>query len=82
PTHKHHLSVAFCKPFTDGGYLAAQIPGFSVTKARISFGSFLWTWPGRLICGLFGYRFYEKRFCWIFPASSVIVELKVNKPAA
>jgi hypothetical protein len=80
PTHIHHLSVAFCKPFTEG-YLAAQLPGFSVSRAKITFGSFFWTWPGRLICALFGTRFYEKRFCWIFPASSVVVELTVNRSA-
>ena len=78
PTHIHHLSVAFCKPFTQG-YLAAQLPGFQLSKARITFGSFFWTWPARLICALFGYRTYEKHFCWMFPASSVVVELVVNK---
>jgi hypothetical protein len=78
PTHIHHLSVAFSKPFTTG-YLSAQIPGFSLTKAKITFGSVLWTWPGRLICALFGNRTYEKRFCWICPASSIVVELQVSK---
>ncbi len=78
PTHIHHLSVSFCAPFVEG-YLSEQLPGFSVTKQKISFGSFLWTWPGRLIYALFGDRFYEKHFCWVFPASSVIVELSVDK---
>jgi len=79
PTHLHHLSVAFCKPFTEG-YLSAQMPGFRVVKQKITFGSLFWSWPGRLICALFGYRFYEKRFCWMFPASSVVIQLKVEKP--
>ena len=78
PTHIHHLSIDFCKPIT-AGYLTKQIPGFDITSQKITFGSFLWTWPGRLICALFGYRFYEKRFAWVFPASSVVVELVVNK---
>lgn len=78
PTHIHHLSAAFHKPFTEG-YLAAQMPGFSLVSSRISFGSFLWTWPGRLICAVFGNRVYEKRFCWIFPASSIILTLQVKK---
>ena len=82
PTHLHHLSVCFTRPFETGGYLAAQIPGYRVERARITFGSFLWTWPGRLICGLFGYKLYEQRFCWIFPASSVVVELVVDKSSA
>lgn len=80
PTHLHHLSVSYCKPFTSGGYLAAQMPGFNVERADITFGSFIWTWPARLVCALFGYRVYEKRFCWMFPASSVVVELSVSKP--
>lgn len=78
PTHIHHLSVAFCKPFTDG-YLADQMPGFRVVRERITFGAFLWTWPGRLACALLGHRFYEKRACWLFPASSVEVTLVVDK---
>ena len=78
PTHIHHLSVDFCKPFTED-YLAKQLPGFKVTNQKITFGSFLWTWPGRLICTVFGYRFYEKRFAWIFPASSIVVDLVINK---
>jgi len=78
PTHIHHLSVSFCKPLTQG-YLSHQIPGFEVIAEKITFGSFLWTWPGRLICALLGNRFYEKRFAWIFPASSVVVDLTVNK---
>ncbi len=81
PTHIHHLSVAFCEPFMTGGYLAEQIPGFSLESERITFGSFLWTWPGRLVSALFGTRFYEKRFCWMFPASSIVVVLRVDKQA-
>lgn len=79
PTHLHHLSVAFCKPFVDGGYLAAQIPGYRLESAKITFGSLIWTWPARIICALFGYRVYEKRLCWLFPASSVVVQLRIEK---
>jgi len=78
PTHIHHLSVDFCRPLTEG-YLTKQLPGFQVTNKKITFGGFLWTWPGQLICLLFGYRFYEKHFTWMFPASSIIVDLVVNK---
>jgi hypothetical protein len=75
PTHIHHLSVQFARPFC-AGYLTAQLPGFKIVRERITFGAFIWTWPGRLICGLFGHRVYEKHFCWISPASSIVVELE------
>lgn len=78
PTHIHHLSVTFAQSFT-GGYLTQQLPGFKVTREKITFGSFFWTWPARLICALFGNKLYEKRLCWIFPASSIIVEMEVIK---
>ena len=74
PTHLHHLSVEFARPFTSG-YLEKQLPGFQVLEKKISFGSVLWTWPGRLIYSVLGFRIYERRVCWIFPASSVIVTL-------
>ena len=75
PTHLHHLSVDFAKPFTSG-YLEKQLPGFEVIEKKISFGSFFWTWPGRLIYLILGARNYERRFCWIFPASCVKLTLK------
>lgn len=78
PTHIHHLSVSFCDPLAKG-YLSERLPGFSIVQRRISFGSLIWTWPARLVCAVFGYRVYEKRFCWMFPASSIIVELRVDK---
>lgn len=78
PTHIHHLSFNFCKPFTEG-YLKEQIVGFEVVSNKITFGSFLWSWPGRLICAVFGDLFYEKRFAWMFPASSIIVHLVIKK---
>ena len=78
PTHIHHLSVGFCKPFLSG-YLGEQFPGFRLKSRKISFGSFLLTFPAQLYCLFFGYDSYEKHFTWIFPASSVIVELEVIK---
>ena len=77
PTHIHHLSVYFADTFVEG-YLASQIVGLSVVKRRIRFGSFIWTWPGRLINKLLGMRFYERRFAWIFPASAIEINLKKN----
>jgi hypothetical protein len=78
PTHIHHLSVTFAHSFTSG-YLTQQLPKFKVTREKITFGSFGWTWPARLICGLFGTKLYEKRFCWMFPASSIVIEMEVIK---
>jgi len=78
PTHVHHLSVAFCDPFLYGTLLE-QFPKFKMTSRKITFGSFLLTWPAQLYCKLFGYTSYERHFTWIFPASSVIVELEVIK---
>jgi len=78
PTHLHHLSVSFCDPFLRG-YLGAQFPSFKMKRRKISFGSFLLTWPARLYSTLFGCESYEKHFTWIFPASSVILELEVVK---
>lgn len=75
PTHIHHLGVDFAKPFTSG-YLQAQLAGFRVVSTRISFGSVVWTWPGRLAVALFGHRTYERRLCWMFPASSIHVVLE------
>jgi len=81
PTHVHHLSVSFCEPFLCG-YLGARFPRFKLVHSRITFGGFLLTWPGRLLCLLLGQESYEKHFPWMFPASSVIVELQVIKEAA
>ena len=80
PTHVQHLSVSFCDPFL-AGYLGPQFPNFRLKSQRISFGSFLLTWPAQLYCKLLGYVSYEKHFAWIFPASSIILELEVVKPA-
>jgi len=46
---------------------------------KITFGSFLLTWPAQLYCKLFGYASYERHFTWMFPASGVVVELEVVK---
>jgi SAM-dependent methyltransferase len=78
PTHVQHLSVSFCDPFL-AGYLGCQFPKFRLKSQRISFGSFLLTWPAQLYCKLAGYESYEKHFAWLVPASSVIVELEVVK---
>ena len=69
----------FADTFVEG-YLASQIVGLSVVKRRIRFGSFIWTWPGRLINKLLGMRFYERRFAWIFPASAIEINLKRTPP--
>ena len=75
PTHIHHLSVFFADTFMEG-YLSSQVRGLSVSHRRICFGSFIWTWPGRFINKLLGMRFYERRFAWVFPASSIEVILE------
>jgi len=78
PTHIHHLAVGFCKPFLSG-YLGAQFPQFRLKSRKITFGSFLLTLPAQLYCLFLGYDSYEKHFTWIFPASSVVVDLEVIK---
>lgn len=80
PTHVQHLSVSFCEPFLHG-YLSPQFPRFALTRRKIKFGGGLLPWPGRLLCWLLGPVSYEKHFAWMFPASSIVVELQVVKTA-
>lgn len=79
PTHKWHLSYNFTDLFTRGHYLADRIGEFEIVKKKISFGSFLMTWPARLICALFGINYWERYFSFVFRARNMFVELKIIK---
>ncbi len=79
PTHKWHLSYNFPDQFTRGNYLADRAGVFQVMEKKISFGSFLMTWPARLICGVFGYNVWERYFSFIFRARNISAELRVIK---
>jgi SAM-dependent methyltransferase len=78
PTHVKHFAVKFTDAFTQG-YLGPQLPEYELVSRRITFGSFFHTWPGRLICWLRGPVKYEKYYAFRWPASSVIVDLRVVK---
>ena len=78
PTHVKHFSVTFTDAFTSG-YLNPQLPHYELVERRITFSSFFHSWPGRLFVRLRGQRAYEKYYAWRWPASSVIVDLRVVK---
>jgi len=79
PTHKWHLSCDFADLFTKGRYLAEQTGAYEVIKKKVSFGSFVLTWPQRLICGLFGTYVWERFFCFVFRGRNLHIELSVVK---
>ena len=79
PTHKWHLSTNFSEQFTKGNYLAAQTGEFKIIENKVSFGSFIMTWPARLICALFGKRTWERYFSFIFRARNLYTKLEIIK---
>lgn len=79
PTHRWHLSIDFADLFTQGHYLAAQTGEYKILKKKVSFGSFLVSWPQRLICTLFGYYTWERYFCFIFRGRNLHIEMSVDK---
>lgn len=78
PTHLHHLSYFsfdhFAKPSTQH-YVGG---GLKVVRRRLSFGGGLLGLIGRLIF-LWSPDRYEKKFCFIFRASTLTFELEVSK---
>ena len=78
PTHVHHLSYFsfdhFAKPSTRH-YVGG---GLKVVGRQLSFGGGLLGLTGRLIF-LWSPETYEKKFCFIFRASTLTFELEVVK---
>jgi hypothetical protein len=78
PTHVHHLSYFsfdhFAKPSAQH-YIGG---GVTVVRRRLSFGGGLLGLTGRLIF-LWSPETYEKKFCFIFRASTLRFELVVHK---
>ena len=79
PTHRWHLSTNYAEQFIKGSYLAAQVGEFKILVNKVSFGSFILTWPARLICAVFGRRFWERYFSFIFRARNLHTELEIIK---
>jgi Methyltransferase domain len=78
PTHVHHLSYFsfdhFAKPSTQH-YIGG---GLTVIRRKLSFGGGLLGLTGRLIFR-WSPETYEKKFCFIFRASTLRFELAVRK---
>ena len=79
PTHRWHLSADFAEFFTSANAVEARSGRFELLERRLSFGSFLWSWPARLICAVGGVRFWERYFCFIWRARNIHVKLRVVK---
>lgn len=75
PTHKHHLSYfsfdMFCKE-RNSHYLGGML--FKAEEKKLSFGGGI-SIIGRIIFKL-SPEMYEKKFCFIFPASTLYIKLK------
>jgi predicted SAM-dependent methyltransferase len=75
PTHRHHLSYfsfdMFCKT-RNAHYLGGKL--FEMAEKKLSFGGGL-SILGRLIFKI-SPEAYEKKFCFIFPASTLYIKLK------
>jgi hypothetical protein len=75
PTHKYHLSYFSFDMFTNdrnAHYLGGKL--FALEKKKLSFGSGL-SMLGRLIFKI-SPDVYEKKFSYIFPASTLYVKLR------
>lgn len=75
PTHRWHLSAQsfdmFCKE-RNAHYLGGK--QFRMVERKLSFGGGLGL-IGRLLCAI-SIEGYEKRFCYLFPASTLTVVLE------
>lgn len=78
PTHLHHLSY-FSMDHFDGGWVAEQLGArLRVDRRRLSFGGGPMGLIGRLLFRL-SPRQYEKKWCFVFRASTLRFELVVEK---
>jgi SAM-dependent methyltransferase len=81
PTHLHHLSY-FSMDHFDTDYLADYLQvRLKVAHRRLSFGGGVLGLLGRLIFFL-SPETYEKKFCFLFRASTLRFALQVNKGGA
>ena len=79
PTHVHHLSY-FSMDHFEKHWLADHVGGgLSVVKRRLSFGGGVMGLLGRLVF-MVSPELYEKKFCFIFRASTLRFVLRVVKP--
>ncbi len=78
PTHLYHLSYFSMDHFDDGWVARRAGARFHVARRRLSFGGGPFGWIGRLLFAL-GPRGYEKRWCFLFRASTLRFELRVIK---
>lgn len=77
PTHVRHYASNFLDVIAQG-YLAYPAPKYKVLSKTLTFSGLIHTWPGRVI-SRFSLSKYEKYYAWLFPASSVVVDVAVLK---
>jgi hypothetical protein len=78
PTHVHHLSYFSFDHFAKPSVQHYIRGGLRVVRRKLSFGGGLLGLTGRLIF-LWSPETYEKKFCFIFRASTLTFELEVIK---
>lgn len=72
-THRFHFGLVTFKPYCSGAS-----PLFRLASRRLTFGSSLLTWPGRLLAAL-SFDLYEKYFAWVSPARNMEFRLEALK---
>lgn len=77
PTHVKHFSLFFTDPIVTGTLLPEQ--SYELVERKLSFGSFVKTWPQRLWAALFGLDSYERRCAWRWPATNIRLDLRIVK---
>jgi SAM-dependent methyltransferase len=78
PTHVHHLSYFSFDYFEKSSAMHYVGGGLKVVSRKLSFGGGLLGLLGRLICWL-NPETYEKKFCFLFRASTLTFYLEVTK---
>lgn len=74
-THRWHLGLAALKPY----YAPSRgRPLFQLASRSLGFSWSPLCWPGRVLF-LLNAGFYEKYFCWIFPARNMEFRLRAVK---
>ncbi len=79
PTHLHHLSYFSFDHFEKMSVRHYVGSGIKIVRRHLSFGGGLLGLVGRVICSL-STEAYEKKYCFIFRASTLQFELQVVKP--
>ena len=78
PTHLHHFSYFSFDHFTKPSVAHYMGGRFEIIRRRLSFGGGILGLLGRLIFSI-SPDFYERKFCFIFRASTLMCELQVIK---